>query len=133
MMVINERMAQLCSLGQPRTAVAALCILPGKKRILDFQESSHLRQPARRSQLQAPYDPTIKTAKCSAYVAPMEKTSYSSVHTRGESGVGNSSENTSAVKASMVAAWHYASSGRPALRQVSCRKVSRSQPCSIGT
>ena len=45
----------------------------------------------------------------------------------------SASQKTSAVKASMVAALRQASSGRPALRQVCSRKVSRSQPYSTGT
>ena len=43
------------------------------------------------------------------------------------------SPNTSAVKASMVAPFFHASSGRPAFRQVCSRKVVRSQWCSVGT
>ncbi len=43
------------------------------------------------------------------------------------------SENTSAVKASMLAPLRQASSGKPALRQVCSKNVSRSQSFSVGT
>src|ERR1700690_1839826 len=45
----------------------------------------------------------------------------------------SSSPNTSAVKASMVADFCHASSGKAAFWQVCARKVSRSQSCSTGT